>query len=97
MSQTATVLLAAQLLVCARGRVVGDEMAPLLRARGEIGDERAQLRAGEVAPQRRRRHAATACGAPASRRVTFAATIAAAAAGPSGQADGASMTGRSEP
>src|SRR3954468_19474082 len=93
------VLVAYELLVCAHGGVVVDEMAPRLRLPHEPGDERAQLGSGEVARAGRvdERHAATSAARSPSRRATFAPTIASRAAGPSSDGDATSTTGRSEP
>ena len=90
-------LVAQELLVRADGGVVVDEVAPGLGMSRELGDERPQLGAREVARMAPGFHAATAEARSPSSRATLAPTIASRAAGPSSDGDGASTTGRSEP
>ncbi len=91
------VLVAQQLLVRPHRGVVVDEVLPRLGPRREAGHERPQLRTRQVAAGPEVDHAATATARPPSRRATFAPTIAACAARPSGAAGPASTTGRSVP
>ena len=93
------VVVAQQLLVDARARIVGDEVTPQLGTAGEPRDVALELGAVEVAAGGTIDHAATRARSPApcSRRAGLTVRSAAVAALPSRLGTGSPTTGRSEP